>query len=193
MKAQGTRLGRRVMTMRSDGTRPPCVRSVAFAAPVMAVATSRAHVPWYSIMPCIRRMAIVTQAQERAAPLHLQQAATPLHSLSSFLSVVSSGPRNSSGYAYLIPRATYLLHVTRIGDVPHCRLVLVTSNLDRLSCRTHTRNSLVAVSRRVTRGRQRLAVAVPDEALRSACVRSCYWWNAHHGYALCYGVPLSRW
>jgi hypothetical protein len=36
-----------------------------------------------------------------------------------------------------------------------------------------------------------LGSAVPDKALPPACATSCGWWNAHHGYALCDGVPLS--
>lgn len=62
-------------------------------------------------------------------------------------------------------------------------MVLVTCNLDRVSCTLHTRNSLVAASRRLTRRRQqtaapatvlcrmrRIARPAPVFAIRGACM-----------------------
>jgi hypothetical protein len=148
-------------------TRPPCVRCFRLSGASMAATTSREQVPWCSIMPCIigERRRLLRHREElrlRRLQLHCIHRQLSLKELDAL--------KHTSRYVYLILRSTCLLHVTRIGGVPHSRLVLVTSNLDRVSCRTHTRNSLVAVLMRVTRGRQRLAVCcagrrTPDHAI----------------------------
>ncbi|KAH8643887.1 hypothetical protein IG631_01351 [Alternaria alternata] len=99
-------------------------------------------------------------------------------------------------YFHIIPRPTCLLHVTRIGDMPH-PLLYGTCDMQSRSCLMHPAYQELACCRLkasntpTTADSSACHCIVSDEAHRSACASVCDSWRVHAGYALCEAGRLS--
>jgi hypothetical protein len=129
------------------------------------------HLPWYSIMPCISTIANLSfsKTPHSSPTLSLQHPS------------LLTCPRRSCIYFHIISRATCLLHVTRIGDMPHpllsgtcdmqSRSCLMQPAYQQLACcRIEASNTWTTASGILLCRMRRIARPAPVFAIRGACM-----------------------